>query len=247
MDKLYHGDCLDVLRQILDGSVDMILCDPPFGTTVCKWDAVIPFEPMWEQIWRVLKPNGACLFFASSVFTAKLILSQADFYKYSLVWNKNRVGNFAQAPYRFLSEHEDIVVFSRAGVTKNSKLRMCYYPQGTGSCERVCNGKAHSDLRPTKVRQADYIQTRTNYPKSILKFASEFSTVHPTQKPVPLLEYLIKSYTLEGETVLDFTMGSGSTGVACVNTHRKFIGIEKEQRYFEVAQKRIREVEGSLF
>lgn len=247
MITLYHGDCLVEMSKIPDGSVDMVLTDPPYGTTACKWDNVIPFEPMWQHIWRVLKHNGAVVLFGCQPFTSSLIMSQANRFKYSLIWKRSRVGFFAQAPYRFLSVFEDICVFSRGGCSKNAKIRMAFHPQGTEKCHKVCSGKGHSEHRPSKNKQSKYVQVVTSYPKNILEFKSDNTPKHPTQKPVALLEYLIKTYTLEGETVLDFTMGSGSTGVACVNTGRKFIGIEQDAKYFAIAQERIGKATEKLF
>ncbi|MEB3220186.1 MAG: site-specific DNA-methyltransferase [Nostocales cyanobacterium 94392] len=237
--KLYKGDCLLEMDKIPDGSVDLILADPPYGTTACKWDNVIPFGPMWAHIWRVLKPNGACVLFGSEPFSSLLITSELAFFKYSLIWEKTKVSHFAQAPYRFLSIFENLLIFSKGGCSKNAKNKMIYNPQGVNDCEKICKGKAHSDHRPSSTVQKDYVQKKTNYPKNILKFKSDNAKEHPTQKPVALLEYLIKTYTNENETVLDFTMGSGSTGVACVNTNRNFIGIEMDDKYFEIAEKRI--------
>lgn len=239
--ELYKGDCLDVMKDIPDGSVDLILTDPPYGTTACKWDSIIPLEPMWAQLKRIIKPNGAIVMTAAQPFTSILVCSNLDMHKYSLVWRKSKIGHFAQAPYRFMTEHEDIAVFSFGGTSKNALNRMVYNPQGLEDCHRVCKGKAHSDHRPSAAVQPDYLQTKTGYPKSILEFGSDTAKDHPTQKPVALMEYLIKTYTNEGETVLDFTMGSGSTGVACGNLGRRFIGIELDRGYYHVARKRIAE------
>lgn len=239
--QLYRGDCLDVMKDIPDGSVDLILTDPPYGTTACKWDSIIPLEPMWAQLKRIIKPNGAIVMTAAQPFTSILVCSNLDMHKYSLVWRKSKIGHFAQAPYRFMTEHEDIVIFSFGGTSKNALNRMVYNPQGLEDCHRVCKGKAHSDHRPSAAVQPDYLQTKTGYPKSILEFGSDVAKDHPTQKPVALMEYLIKTYTNEGETVLDFTMGSGTTGVACANTGRKFIGIELDRDYYHIARKRISE------
>ena len=240
--ELYLGDCLEVMTNIPDASVDMILCDLPYGTTACKWDTVIPFEPLWEQYRRIVRSGGAIVLTAAQPFTSALVMSAGDLFKYSLVWRKSRVSHFAQAPYRFLTEHEDILVFSDGGTSKNAKTRMTYNPQGVRSCEKICKGKGHSDHRPSAKRQADYVQTVTGYPKSILEFASEAAKEHPTQKPVALMEYLIRTYTNDGEVVLDNCMGSGTTGVACANTGRRFIGIEREPNYFQIAQNRIQRV-----
>lgn len=238
--NLIHGECLEVLSELPDQSVDMILTDPPYQITKCKWDTIIPLEEMWEQLHRVIKPSGAIVLFCAEPFTSKLIMSGVDKFKYKLIWRKNRIQHFAQAPYRFLTETEDIAVFSSGGTAKNAKILMKYYPQGLVPINKVVKGKGHSDHRPSDKVQDDYVQEWTNYPKNILEFGSvQGKTLHPTQKPVDLLEYLIKSYTLEGDTVLDFTMGSGSTGVACRNTERGFIGIELDLEYFNIAKDRI--------
>jgi site-specific DNA-methyltransferase (adenine-specific) len=242
MNDLMLGDCLERMKEIPEGSVDLILTDPPYGTTACKWDSIIDLPLMWEQLKRVIKPNGAIVMTAGQPFTSILISSNINMFKYSLVWRKSKVSHFAQAPYRFLTEHEDIVVFSGGGTSKNAKARMIYNPQGVVDCHKVCKGKGHSDHRPSSVTQSEYLQTKTGYPKSILDFKSDSAKVHPTQKPVALMEYLIKTYTNEGETVLDFTMGSGTTGIACVNTGRDFIGIEMDKGYFEIAKERINNV-----
>lgn len=235
MHKLILGDCLEQMRNIPDQSIDLILTDPPYGTTACKWDSVIPLQPMWEQLKRVVKPNGAIVMTAAQPFTSILVCSNLEMYKYNLVWRKTKICHFAQAPYRFMTEHEDICVFSFGGTSKNAKNRMVYNPQGLEDCNKVCKGKSHSDHRPSAKTQPDYVQTKTGYPKSILEFASDTAKDHPTQKPVALMEYLIKTYTNEGETVLDFTMGSGTTGIAAANTGRDFIGIELDDKYYSGA------------
>ena len=241
MINLMLGDCLERMKEIESGSVDMILADPPYGTTACKWDSIIPLEPMWEQLKRIIKPNGAIVMTAANPFTSVLIASNLSMFKYSLVWKKSKISHFAQAPYRFLTEHEDVVVFSDGGTSKNAKLRMIYNPQGTVDCNKICKGKSHSDHRPSTKTQNNYVQTKTGYPKSILEFKSDLAKAHPTQKPVALMEYLIKTYTNESETVLDFTAGSFTTGVACVNLNRKFIGIEMDKGYFDIGVNRIKE------
>lgn len=241
---LYLGDCLEKMKDIPDGSVDLVLADVPYGTTACKWDTVIPFEPMWEQIWRVLKPNGACVLFGSEPFSSHLRMSQIKYFKYDWVWEKNRGSNFAVLKYQPMKEHENVMVFSRRThfyspikeQRKGSGLNRVSYgfmPSNTG--RRDVLGNLELSKEKTK-----YKQEELRYPSSIQKFNCEVGH-HPTQKPVALMEYLIKTYTNEGQTVLDFTMGSGTTGVACVNTGRNFIGIEKEENYFEIAEKRIAE------
>lgn len=237
---LMLGDCLERMKEIPDGSVDMILCDLPYGTTKCSWDSVIPFEPMWEQLHRVIKDDGAIILFGIEPFTSLLVCSNLSKFKYKLIWRKNRIQHFAQAPYRFLTETEDILVFSSGGTAKNAKIRMKYNPQGLVKINKVVKGKGHSDHRPSNRVQDDYVQEWTNYPKNILEFSSAQGKLsHPTQKPVALLEYLIKTYTQENETVLDFAAGSFTTGVACVNTNRKGIMIEKDEHYFKIGSERV--------
>lgn len=241
---LMQGDCLERMKEIPSGSVDMILTDPPYGTTACKWDSIIPLESMWEQLKRIIKPNGAIVMTAAQPFTSILVCSNMEMHKYNLVWRKTKICHFAQAPYRFMTEHEDVCVFSFGGTSKNAKNRMVYNPQGLSDCNKACKGKRHSAHRPSATIQPDYVQTKTGYPKSVLEFGSDTAKDHPTQKPVALMEYLIKTYTDEGDTVLDFTMGSGSTGVACVTTGRRFIGIELDDGYFKIALERIEAAHG---
>ena len=239
--NLMLGDCLERMKEIPDGSVDMILADPPYGTTACKWDTVIPLDAMWTQLNRIIKSNGAIVLFGAEPFSSVLRCSNLKMFKYDWVWVKTKTQHFAQAPYRPMTEHEIISVFSYGGNAKNANPRMVYNPQGLVKCNKVCKGKkaAHSEHRIRLTDQQDYVQEWTGYPTTILKCSSEGKTVHPTQKPVALMEYLIKTYTNEDEVVLDFTMGSGSTGVACLNTNRKFIGIELDSDYFRIALERI--------
>ncbi len=240
--KLILGDCLEAMQDIPDNSIDLVLTDPPYGTTQCKWDSIIPFEPMWNELKRITKDNGAICLFGHELFTARLKLSNPDMYRYQLVWVKSKVSRFAQAKNRFLNTHEDIIVFSKGRCSSNSKIVMKYYPQGLQPYGRIVKDTSHKNgCRLNRKQLPDYIQEFTGYPKSILEFSSVSRTQHPTQKPVALLEYLIKTYTLENETVLDFTMGSGSTGVACKNLNRRFIGIENDRKYFEIAENRIGE------
>lgn len=248
MISLHHGDCLEVMKTIPNSSVDMVLCDLPYGTTACKWDVVIPFEPMWEQYWRILKPNGSIALFCTQPFTSVLITSQTDFFREHIVWQKHKPTNFMQGRKRHLKYHEEIILFGKSQPTYNPQMQR-------REAKRVAQAK--SDNWRSSAKQEEVVCTK-NYgsrsfsvydpelklPSALLHFPSVVSNSkekceHPTQKPVPLLEYLIKTYTNEGETVIDNCMGSGSTGVACVNTKRKFIGIEKEAKYFEIAQKRI--------
>lgn len=243
---LMLGDCLEMMAEIEDGSVDMVLTDPPYGTTACKWDAVIPFEPMWAGVKRVLKKNGAAVFTASQPFTSALVMSNAEWFKYCWVWRKSRPSGFAQARNMPLKDYEDVVVFSE-GVTvhaSQSMRRMPYNPQGLVKFDKPkkYEKKSYSDSAFSKrPSHGAYQQEEGNFPRQVLDVPSESGTVHPTQKPVALMEYLIKTYTNEGEVVLDFTMGSGTTGVACMNTGRRFIGIERDEGYFDIAEKRIME------
>ena len=224
-----QGDCLERMKEIPDGSVDMILTDPPYGTTACKWDSIIPLEPMWEQLKRIIKPNGAIVMTASQPFTTTLISSNMKMFKYCWVWHKSLKVGFQNANRRPLKNHEDIVVF-------NTKT---YMPQGLEVYGKENKRGSVGEFSAT-VNAQKYTQKYTNYPCSVLKINSQSKTVHPTQKPVSLMEYLIKTYTNEAETVLDFTMGSGSTGVAAKNLNRKFIGIELDETYFNIASDRIK-------
>lgn len=247
--NLYHGDCLDLMKDIGNQSVDMILCDLPYGTTECRWDSIIPFDKLWEQYRRIIKDDGAIVLFGTQPFTSSLVNSALDLFKYSLVWKKTRPQGFAQAPYKFMSEHEDIIVFSKAGCAKNARVRMKYNPQGLIYAPKHIKGTkaSQSAHRQRKSDLKDFVSLYTNYPKSILEFASEGHTVHPTQKPVALMEYLVKTYTNEGDTVLDNCMGSGTTGVACKNLNRNFIGIELDDKYFDIAKRRIEQAGNLLF
>ena len=243
---LYHGDCLELMNEIPDGSVDMVMADLPYGTTACKWDSVIPFEPLWAAYRRVCKKNAAIVLTASQPFTTTLIASNMKMFKYCWVWEKNRPTGSQHARNRPMSKHEDIVVFSAAPMGHASQLkdkRMIYNPQGVVATGRQKTVKAkgfhgnHIGARPNQVGVK--YDVFTGFPQTVLAFAKEEDHIHPTQKPVALMEYLIKTYTNEGMTVLDNTMGSGTTGVACINTGRGFIGIEQDEKYCGIAATRI--------
>ena len=236
MSKLYKGDCLEVMKTIPDKSIDAIITDPPYGTTACKWDSVIDFDLMWEQLNRIIKPNGAIVLFGSEPFSSALRMSNIKNYKYDWKWEKSRPANFMNVKSQPLKSYEDIIVFN--------SHKSCYFPI------RVKGEKNHA----TKIRKSSEISiynkkniesppctSNMKYPKSIIKIKSTNSVtnLHPTQKPVLLMEYLIKTYTNENETVLDFTMGSGTTGLAAKNLNRKFIGIEQDEKYFKIAEERI--------
>ena len=231
--KLMFGDCLERMKSIPDGSVDLILTDPPYQTTQNKWDSIIPFEPMWEQLKRIVKPSGACVLFSAQPFTTNLIYSNMKCFKYSMVWKKSKCGSPLTAKYKPLTKHEDINVFSL------HKKTLKYYPQ-------MSEGKPYKrKFTENKVNNMGFgikgVETNnkgTRHPTTILDYPQQWrrqDQVHPTQKPVELMEFLIKSFSMENETVLDFTMGSCSTGVACLNTNRKFLGIEMDANYYEIA------------
>lgn len=231
---LLFGDCLEVMKSIPDLSVDMVMTDPPYGTTKCKWDSVIPLEPMWEQLKRIVKPNCAIVMTANQPFTTTLIASNMVMFKHCWVWDKKKGGNIQSLKWQPYRVHEDVVVFS-IGAAK-------YYPIKTPQKER--KGKTYSTGEANNIAHYGDLRTyKDKHPKSIIEIsnANQKGKVHPTQKPVALMEYLIKTYTNELETVLDFTMGSGTTGVACINTNRRFIGIENDEKYFEIASNRINE------
>lgn len=242
-----HGDCLEKMKDIPDGSVDMILCDLPYGTTACKWDTVIPFEPLWAAYRRVAKKNAAIVLTASQPFTSALVMSNVREFKYCWVWEKNRPTNYAHAKNKPMKKHEDVCVFS-GGTTVHavqSPDRMPYNPQGLTEIKVKVNhkGKCASDVHfSPRPSHGEHERTATGYPHSILKFSTDMLNLHPTAKPVALMEYLIRTYTNSGETVLDNTMGSGTTGVACVNTGRQFIGIERDPKYFQIASERISKI-----
>ena len=241
LDRIYNEDCLAGMQKINDASIDMILCDLPYGTTACKWDTVIPFEPLWEQYKRVIKPHGAIVLTASQPFTSALVMSNPKMFKYDWCWHKSRVTGVLNAKRQPLRCKEDILVFSSGSPV--------YYPQGLQRCNKQTGtGVSKSGKQGEctgKITQTDsgtYTQTTTGYPRNVLEIPSESKTVHPTQKPVALFEYLIKTYTNPGETVLDNCLGSGTTAIAAINTGRHYIGFEKDAGYFDIAQKRIAEV-----
>lgn len=321
MIDLRHGDCLELMKDIPDGSVDLVLTDPPYGTTACKWDSVIPFEPMWEQLNRIIKTNGIIALFANQPFTSTLIGSNISNYKYNWIWLKNRGTGFQYAKSQPMRQTEDVCIFNKTlndTVANNSvfdDIKAYFYEQREQSGLRLCDFtkllgnkmaghyftrgiqwslpterdyqklqttgffcKPYAELKsmydtakasietskviynpqmikldkPVKYKKAsscntiggiknkkEYYWVDETYPTNVLEFAKVSKPTHPTQKPIALLEYLVKTYTNECETVLDFTMGSGSTGVACVNTNRRFIGIELDDKYFDIAKQRI--------
>lgn len=251
--ELWNGDCLELMKNIPDKSVDMILCDLPYGTQKkngCKWDIIIPFKLLWEQYNRIIKDDGAIVLFGKEPFSSLLRCSNLQMYKYDWIWEKDTKSNFMQANYQPLNNIEFISVFSKAYAREiNDKIKMTYNPQfSIGESYKIPKPSKTTEIFASNHKNGKYEHkerdTSQRYPYVTIKFNSVKSKdkLHPTQKPVPLLEYLIKTYTNEGETVLDNCMGSGSTGVACLNTNRTFIGIELDDTYFEIATKRISEV-----
>ncbi len=228
--KLYNGDCLEIMKDVSENSVDMILCDLPYGTTECKWDSIIPFDELWGHYWRIARDNAAIVLFSAQPFTTALIKSELRHYRYNWYWKKNNATGALFCKYQPMRCIEDICVFYKKMPT--------YNPQGlTKLAKPIIHKPKKGEVYAEKKNPS--LQEYKNYPKHLLEFERDKEHLHPTQKPVSLLEYLIKTYTNEGETVLDNCMGSGSTGVACMNTSRRFIGIEKEEKYFNIARERI--------
>jgi site-specific DNA-methyltransferase (adenine-specific) len=242
---LINGDCLTVMKDIPDKSIDMILCDLPYsnGITACKWDNMIPLDKLWELYSRIIKDNSCIVLFGQEPFSSLVRTSNLEMYRYDWIWQKQKPSNFQLMNYQCGRVHENIMVFSKAKAcyTRNG-IHIAYNPQKEiRDKPRTSNAKIYGKAELLhRSQRKDNIRTyNERMPISILKFNTDSHKVHPTQKPIPLLEYLIKTYTTEGETVLDNCMGSGSTGVACLNTNRKFIGIELDQKYFEIAQNRL--------
>lgn len=243
MFTLKRGDCLELMCDLPENSIDLILCDLPYGTTACKWDSVLPFDELWFHYSRILTDRGAIVLTCAQPFTTALIASNMDMFKYCWIWVKSRKGDVFNAKNKPLRGHEEIAVFSKGTTANKSDRRMTYNPQGVRQCDvtrtNTRKDRAFVSIRPS--HKDRYRQTQTGYPDSVLRFDNDVGTVHPTQKPVALMEYLIKTYTNEGDTVLDNCMGSGTTGVACANTNRKFIGMELDSDYFRIARRRISE------
>ena len=236
--KLIQGDCLEEMKSIPDGSIDMVLTDPPYGTTACKWDSIIDLPLMWKQLRRIIKPNGAIVITASQPFTSVLVCSNLKQFKYEWIWEKTKGSNFALLKHQPWKMHESVLVFNAVGVYSPLKYR--------AAIDKIDKRKSVNNPESNKVGvYGDIKRIRkkddgTRYPCSIQKISNPNNkSLHPTQKPIALMEYLIKTYTNEGETVLDFTMGSGTTGVACKNLGREFIGIELDETYFNIAKQRI--------
>ena len=256
---LYYGDCLEEMAKIPDDSVNLILCDLPYGTTKCKWDTIIDLDKLWEHYTRILKkPHGVVLLFGQQPFTSMVVSSNYKWFKYNLIWKKNKTTQYLLANYRPMKCTEDIVVFSPGGAAAASKAKgnMTYNPQGLvpvhikkknskARIGKMLNQLHHLGPNNKLTSDSEYTQKFTNYPKELIEFDIESDTTHETQKPVGLIEYLIKTYSNPGDVVLDNAMGSGTTGIGCVNTGRKFIGIELVEKYYKLSKYRISLATGS--
>jgi site-specific DNA-methyltransferase (adenine-specific) len=244
---LYLGDCLDVMRDFPDKSVDAVITDPPYGTISCNWDVILPFEIMWERINAIRKEKAAVVLFSKKPFTAKLINSNIDNFKYDWIWEKSKASGYPSVKYRPLSAHEEIDIFYPHFYNPQMQTGKPYkQPRKKQNYDNTMNGAF-------KVRSKDFVfsdNDGTRFPRSIIKFRNSYyddgKQVHPTQKPIALMKYLIMTYSIPGNTVVDFTMGSGTTGIACVQTGRKFIGIEIDPKYFEISVKRIKDAQQQM-
>lgn len=250
--KLWQGDCLELMEELPGGSVDLVLTDPPYGSTACAWDSVIPLKPMWAQLKRLITPTGAIVLMATQPYASVLVMSNLSMFKYDWVWNKNKPTDFVRAKLKPMRKHESVLVFSPASCAGGARQNMDYYPQGLTRVDKTAvnnkRGRANylgfrydhqnEDMDDT-FKTAQYTQEFEGYPNTQLNIASESRSSHPTQKPVALMEYLIRTYSRVGQTVLDFTMGSGTTAVAALRTGRRFIGFELDSEYFELARARV--------
>ena len=244
INRIYNMDCLEGMKNINDKSIDLILCDLPYGTTASKWDKVISFTKLWSEYMRIIKDEGVIALTANASFTNKLINSNEKYYKYKWIWIKNTKTNFVNAKNRPLTQYEEILIFSKGNTANGSKIKMNYYPQGIIRVDKVMKaGKNRfgtvAGVRPS--HKSEFIREYTNYPSDVLYFNKDKTNLHPNQKPLELFEYLVKTYTKENNIVLDNCIGSGTTAVACINTDRNYIGFEIEKKYYDIAEKRIRE------
>lgn len=260
INKIYNEDCLEGMKKIDDESIDMILCDLPYGTTKCKWDSILDFKLLWEQYERIIKKDGAIVLTASQPFTSELIHSNLNLFKYCWYWEKNKCGNFMTAKYKPLKYIEDIAVFGFGAVNtkggkgggKTTRPYMKYNPQGMISSNNIITRKKSLPTdgvnRWNKLSNETFTSNGSNYPKDKIYFdaVTYNNRLHPTQKPVELFEYLIKTYTNEGEIVLDNCMGSGTTAVACLNTNRNYIGFELDTKYYNIANQRINKLYNNI-
>jgi len=241
INKIYNMDCLEGMKQIPDKSIDMILCDLPYGTTACKWDTIIPFDNLWEQYNRIIKNNGAIVLTSDEPFTSQLIHSNIKNFRYRWIWEKPYTTGFMNANKMPLKNIEDILVFYKKIPT--------YHPQGVISINKEQNRKKDKETtiyNDMGLKEGKYIQKFTNYPKQIIKTSKKESGLHPTQKPLELFEYLIKTYTNENDVVLDNCMGSGTTAISCINTNRQYIGFELDEKYYNIALDRINQEKSKI-
>lgn len=236
--EIWNGDCLELMKKIPTGSIDAVIADPPYGTTACKWDSVIPFEPMWECLNRIIKPNGAIVLFGSQPFTSALVMSNPKMFKYDWVWQKPKGTGHLNAKKQPMRDKEDVLVFYKKQCTYNpQKTEGTPYKYKAGKDQSSCSSMTDSYGKYTNKRE---VNTGFRYPKQVQQFGVvERNTVHPTQKPLALMEYMIRTYTNEGELVLDFTAGSGTTGLAAKNTKRDYLLIEKDENYYNICKERL--------
>ena len=242
LNRIYNEDCLEGMKRIPDGSVDMVLCDLPYGTTDCKWDSVIPFDKLWDQYERVIKNDGAIVLFGSEPFSSALRMSNLNLYKYDWKWDKVQGANFLNVKYQPLKNIEDVMVFSKGRITNGRRQPIKYNPQGFTEDikEKINTSDYDGTFGTSSVKKGKKFKTTgSGYPKCLIQFKKDNDKMHPTQKPVSLCEYLIKTYTNEGETVLDNCIGSGTTAIACINTNRNYIGFEIDEGYYNIANERI--------
>ena len=242
--EILLGDCLELMKDIPNGSIDMILCDLPYGTTACKWDTIIPFEQLWKEYERIIKPNGAIVLTASQPFSSALVMSNPKLFKYEWIWRKNTGTGFATAKYQPLRYHESILVFAKGKTNYNPIPTERFSEASKKMCKKPVRGggkktSSHISMEIVKVQY----DSETKNPESVLEFKSVPNAgghkLHPTQKPIELFEYLIKTYTNENDLILDNCAGSGTTAIACLNTNRQFIVMEKEQKYYDIILKRV--------
>lgn len=247
LNEIHQGDCLELMKEIPDGSINMILCDLPYGTTRNKWDSVIPFAPLWEQYERIITSHGAIVLTASQPFTSALVMSNPRLFKYEWIWVKSKAFDFMNAKQRPMKKHESILVFGRGNSNSTpGNKRMNYNPQGLKPLNKLVDGRHNNKADAVGHRLARpslkmHIQEWTNYPNSVLHFPSEGKNIHPTQKPVALFEYLVRTYTNENDLVLDNAAGSSTTAVACINTNRNWICIEKDEKYCRMGRQRLKQ------
>ena len=236
--NLIHGDCLEVMKTIPDASIDAIITDPPYGTTVCKWDAIIPFEPMWKELNRIIKDNGAIILFGNQPFSSALIMSNPKMFKYEWIWEKTQATGHLNAYKMPMKSHEQILVFYNKQPNYNPQKTQNHKPMNFGTKYATLNNNVYGKMSNDNMK---FGGNTDRFPRTVINFSKDIQTnyLHPTQKPIALIEYLIETYTKPRDIVLDFTMGSGTTGLACKNLNRNFIGIEKDDNYFKIATDRI--------